>query len=69
MVIGMMMVFGIAVATVMTLTLSNQRASARTNDSAKAYNLAETGLNTAFSVLVHADEPERPVGDHGDQRR
>ena len=37
MVIGMMMVFGMAVATVMTLTLSNERATARTNDSGNAY--------------------------------
>ena len=57
MVIGMMMVFGIAVATVLTLTLSNQRDSARTNDSAMAYNLAETGLNTALSVLIKSTDP------------
>jgi Tfp pilus assembly protein PilX len=60
MVIGMMMVFGIAIATVLTLTLSNQSDTARTNDSAKAYNLAETGLNTAFSVLIHATDPSDP---------
>ena len=60
MVIGMMLVFGITVATVMRLTLSNQRSSARTTDSAKAYNLAETGLNTAFSVLEQAANPSDP---------
>jgi len=59
-VIGMMMVFGIAIATVMTLTLSNQRDTIRTNDAAKAYNLAETGLNTALSVLVQSVDPSDP---------
>ena len=57
MALGMMMVFAIALATVLTLSLSSQTASNQQVANQKAFDLAEAGLNEAISMLINSTDP------------
>jgi Tfp pilus assembly protein PilX len=52
--LGMMMVLAIVIASVSFYTVSNSSSASRSSQVDKAYNLAEEGLNYAFSVLNNA---------------
>jgi Tfp pilus assembly protein PilX len=60
MVLGALMVFAIAVATVMTLTLSNEQNTRRTTKRERAFWLAEAGVNDAISRLFTMSDPSDP---------
>ncbi len=55
--------FAITTMAIAALMVSNERASGRDRDSARAFNVAESGINTALSVLSQQDTSgSQPVG-------
>jgi hypothetical protein len=60
MVLGALMVFAIVVATVMTLSLSQQQSTSRSDRRDRAFWLAETGQNDAIARLIAASDPSAP---------
>jgi type II secretory pathway component PulK len=54
MALGVMMVLAIVIASISYYTVSNSGAASHSSQEDKAYNLAEEGLNYAYSVLNNA---------------
>ncbi|MGZ8694231.1 MAG: hypothetical protein ACXWYS_02200 [Gaiellaceae bacterium] len=60
MVLGMMVIFAIALGTVMIETTAVQNTSKRGTAEGRALSLAEAGLGTALSILNNAADPTSP---------
>ena len=60
MVLGMMLVFAIAVGSVAFIVGSTQSSAERDVARERALSLAEAGLNNALSILSNAADPSSP---------